>query len=98
MAFLFKPLQYVLNIVNATITTANTSQEVIPASLGRVFIEIQNTSDTAMWMNWGTAAATDVGTFLAPGATYRTSPGFCPTNNLNIVCATAGKKFNYAAL
>jgi hypothetical protein len=88
-------LKYNAAIVNTTITAGGTSQVVQAARRGRTFISIQNTSDTAMWINFGAVAATDVGISIAAGATWTTSGEFCPVNSINIICATTGKKFSY---
>jgi hypothetical protein len=82
-------------IVNTTITTGGTSQQLKARNPSRTFIQIQNTSDTAMWLNFGAAAATDTGIQIAAGATWTSPPNYCPTGTVNVIGATTGKKFSY---
>ena len=82
-------------IVNTTITTGATSQVLQARRNNRSIISIQNTSDTAMWLNFGAVAATDVGISIAAGASWTSAPNFCPTSSINVIGATSGKKFSY---
>lgn len=84
-----------VTIVNATITTGGTSQVLQATNRSRSHFEIQNTSDTVMWINFGAVAAANVGISLAAGATWRSPPNLCPTNSINVIGAVTAKTFNY---
>lgn len=80
-------------ITNSTITAGGTSQQVAAFNSGRQFFFFQNTSDTAMWLNFGANAATNVGIQVAPGATYTFPVDFTTTRAINVICTTTGKTF-----
>lgn len=84
-----------VTIVNAVIVAAATSQVLQASNRSRSHFEIQNTSDTVMWMNFGAVAAANVGISIAAGATWRSPPNLCPTNSINVIGATINKTFNY---
>lgn len=88
-------LKYDSRIVNTTITLGGTAQTIKTANRSRSFIEIQNTSDTDMWVRFGATAAADAGIKIAAGATWRSSDAHCPTGLISVVGATTGKKFSY---
>lgn len=69
---------------NATAT--GSVQVLAAANPNRVYIRIQNTSDTAMWVNFGAAdAAANVGFSIAAGATWESSPVFCPVSRVSVL-------------
>jgi len=80
-------------ITNSTITAGGTSQQVFAENRGRQFFLFQNTSDTAMWLNFGAVAATNVGILVAAGATYTFPVDFTCPEAINAICATTGKTF-----
>jgi hypothetical protein len=79
------------SVTAGTITAGGTSQ-VAQAARNRTYIEIQNTSDTDMYLNFGAAATTGHLKIVA-GASWYNSPAWCPTNSINILCATTGKTY-----
>lgn len=79
-----------------TITSGGTSQVVFSANTARVYLLIINTSDTIMYLRFG-SAATNTGIPLAP-ATAGVGGGFyepliASDQSVNILCATTGKAF-----
>lgn len=81
---------------SGSIAVLNVSQQVFAANPGRRYLLIQNQSDTAMFVNFGTAAVTtqpsiriDAGAALEFGA----HTGFVPTGTVNIICSAATKVF-----
>lgn len=82
-------------ITNTTITLGGTAQTLQTAKPTRNLLSIQNTSDTAMWLNFGAVAATDVGILIAAGATWTSAPNACPNGLISVVGATTGKKFSW---
>jgi hypothetical protein len=80
-----------LSVVPGTITTGGTSQ-VIQAETLRSFVEVQNTSDTDMYLNFG-ASATTGHIKILPGLSWYNIPEHCPQASLNLLCATTGKTF-----
>lgn len=77
--------------VPGTITLGGTSQ-VIQAATLRSFVEVQNTSDTEMYLNFG-AVATTGHIQILPGLSWYNIPNHCPQGSLNLLCATTGKTF-----
>lgn len=80
------------DITNTAATGSN--QELAGRNPSRTFIEIQNTSDTAMWLNFNDEAAADDGIQIAAGATWRSPANYCPIGSINVL-GTATKKFSY---
>lgn len=79
-------------VTAGTITAGGTSQ-VADAAKSRSYVFIQNTSDTAMYLNFG-AAATTGHILLAPnGGSWQNHQSSCPVNSINILCATTGKTY-----
>ena len=80
--------------VSGTITAGGTSQTLAAAKSGRVYLEIQNISDTVMYINFGAAAVVDSNSFrINAGGSYVAPASFCPSTSVTVICATAGKKF-----
>lgn len=79
---------------STTITTGGTSQVVFAANGSRRYLEIQNISDTDMYINFGAAAVADSNSFkIAAGGSYINASNWCPQTSVTIICATTGKKF-----
>ena len=84
MAFLLQPLKS--TVAGVTNTTASGAVQVLQAvRAGRTYISIQNTSDTAMWLNFGTTdAAANVGFRIDAGGTWTNPAHFCPTSRITV--------------
>lgn len=82
-------------ITNTTITAGGTAQTIQTAKPTRTLLSIQNTSDTAMWLNFGATAAADAGILIAAGATWTSPPNACPNGLVSVIGATTGKKFSW---
>jgi hypothetical protein len=78
-------------VTAGTITSGGTSQ-VVDAARSRSYIELQNTSDTDMYLNFGGAATTGH-LKIVSGASWYNSPAHCPVNSINVLCATTGKTY-----
>lgn len=78
-------------VTAGTITTGGTSQ-VAQTARSRTYLEIQNTSDTDMYLNFG-AVATTGHIKLVPNTSWYNSDACCPINSVNILCATTGKTY-----
>lgn len=79
---------------SGTITAGGTSQIIMGANTARVYFEIQNISDTTMYINFNAAAVVDSNSFkILAGGSYSPIPGFCPTGTITAIGATTGKKF-----
>ncbi|CAN5317650.1 hypothetical protein BH11PSE5_BH11PSE5_20710 [soil metagenome] len=78
---------------SGAITTGGTSQKLLDASITRRGWVFHNISDTDMWINeLGAAAVADSPSVrVAAGTTYR--PDFQTVSQVNVLCATTGKKF-----
>jgi hypothetical protein len=79
-----------------SITTAATSQEVFASNASRKYLVVQNLSDTVMYLGVGFTpnSSTPQGLLLsANGGGIVFESNFIPTQAVNIVCATAGKRF-----
>lgn len=85
-------LQFAKSLSTGTITAGGTSQ-VVDAAKPRVHIYILNTSDTIMYLNFGAAATSSHIPIAANGGSWTSPASCCPTNSLNILCATTGKTF-----
>lgn len=79
-------------VTAGTITTGGTSQ-IAQAAVSRSYIFIQNTSDTAMYLNFGAVATTGHILLAANGGSWTNHPASCPVNSINILCATTGKTY-----
>jgi hypothetical protein len=89
-------IKYQVNITNSTIAVGGTSQVAAIANPLRNYIEIQNTSDTDMWINFSNAAGTNVGFKLVAGAAYTTPANTTDTRTLNVFCTVTGKTYAIA--
>lgn len=77
-----------------TITTANTSQQLLAANAARHGFTVQNQSTGDLYIKVGAAATTNnVSLRIAPGVLYETPPHHVSTNVVNIIGATAGQAF-----
>jgi hypothetical protein len=79
-----------------SITTAATSQQVFASNASRKYLVVQNLSDTVMYLGVGFTpnSSTPQGLLLsANGGGIVFESNFIPTEAVNIVCATAGKRF-----
>ena len=89
-----------MSAVKATIqsiTAGGTSQQVFPAKQGqdRKFLYIGNVSDEDMWISFDTAAAANQSgsMLIEPNSYLAWTGGYAPSNAVNIIGATTGKKF-----
>ncbi|MNM27075.1 hypothetical protein D3C81_375580 [compost metagenome] len=80
-------------ILNGSITTGGSYQEVIPANTARKFLMIQNISDADLWWSFTNVPATGTGFLLKTGESVRFDGSFIPSDAVNIIGATTGKKF-----
>lgn len=82
---------------SGTIAVGGTSQQVFTENRGRMYLLIQNVSDTTMWINFGVAAnANQPSIQLVAGAAIEFSAGgtgVIPSSTVNILCSAAGKAF-----
>jgi hypothetical protein len=78
---------------SGNITAGATSQVVAVQNLSREFLLFQNTSDTAMYVNFGAAATTTNGVLVAAGTSLSLNGPFVPSDSVNVLCATTGKTF-----
>lgn len=79
---------------SGTITTGGTSQTVFAANGSRRYLEIQNISDTTMYINFGAVAVVDSNSFkILAGGEYINVSNWVPQTSVTIICATTGKKF-----
>lgn len=77
-----------------TITAGGTSQEFAAANADRQYLLVQNISDAAMWLDFGADPVADAAgsIYLAPnGGHFESASSFCPTDSVNVLCATTGK-------
>lgn len=79
--------------VTAGTITAGGSSQVAQAAVSRSYIFVQNTSDTAMYLNFGAPATTGHILLAANGGSWTNHAASCPRNSINILCATTGKTF-----
>lgn len=78
---------------SGTIAAGGVSQQIFAANPDRKYLFVVNISDTAMWLNFGTAANADQPSiYLAPLTGYY-EPLVVSRQMVNIFCATTGKKF-----
>lgn len=79
---------------SGTIDDAGVSQEIIPAE-ERELLDVQNVSDTDMWLNFGDDASAGPGSYLlkANGGAYTREGDAVPRESVHIFCAAAGKSF-----
>lgn len=78
---------------SGTIASPATSQQVFAQNASRKYLFILNLSDTDMWINFGTDAVADQPSIklVANGGFF--APRVVSDQALNIICASAGKKF-----
>lgn len=81
---------------STTIAAGGTAQDVYTADqTPKNGFEFFNTSDTVMYLDFGTAATTTKGIPVAAGGSYYLpgNAGVVPTGRLSVLCATTGKTF-----
>lgn len=80
---------------SSDITAGGTSEQVFASNTSRVYLLVQNVSDTDMWVNFGTAAVQDQPSILlkAGGGAFSAEGNFVPSGSVNIICATTGKPY-----
>lgn len=81
---------------SGSITAGGIAQDVYSDALSpRHGFEFQNTSDTDMYLAWGTTATATTGLKVAAGAMYyRPGPDkIVPKGRMSVLCATTGKTF-----
>jgi hypothetical protein len=84
------------NLTNrsGTITTANTSQQIIAANTNRRYLLIQNHSDSIIYIAFGVTATTSNGIGLTPGGgSLIYENGFIPTQAINAICTRSNSDF-----
>lgn len=84
-------------VTAGTITAGGTSQ-VAQVAKSRSYIFIQNTSDTAMYLNFGAAATAGHILLAANGGSWTNHASNCPTGTINVLCATTGKTYALLAV
>lgn len=83
-----------ISTYNGSISSANTSQQVVTGNTSRKYFAVQNNSDTDMYVGVGYAPTTTIGAYLASGGgSLVFESGFVPTQAINILCTTSGKNF-----
>lgn len=86
-----------LTDASGNIVTANSSQTVLPVNNNRKYLLFQNLSDTDMYVNFGATATIGSGSiWIGPAGgsiEFGGGFGFCPSNDLNVICYAAGKSF-----
>jgi hypothetical protein len=97
-----KPTAITMTDRSGAITTGGTSQEVMAANTSRKSLLIVNISDTQLWVNFGTNAVQDSpsipleaasSTGAADGGSIEFEGSVIPTQAINIIGPTTGKKF-----
>lgn len=79
---------------SGTITSGGTAQTIMAANSTRLYLFIQNTSDTIMWCNFTTTAvATQPSFSLIPGASFVMEGTAVSTEAVSCIGATTGKIF-----
>jgi hypothetical protein len=80
---------------SGAIASGSTSEQVFSANPTRSYLEFQNISDTDMFINIGADATENDDSFqvFANGGSIRFANGFVPTEAINVICASSGKKF-----
>lgn len=76
-----------------SITAGATAQDVFGATVNRKALIFSNTSDTIMYLRFGTTAVSLVGVAVAGGATVTFQGTACPTGRVSVMCATTSKTF-----
>lgn len=77
-----------------TITLGGTRQSVFAANAVRKSLGFSNDSDTAMTVRFAANAAAGVGIYCAPnGGGFILEGPSCPTDTVDVYCATTGKAF-----
>lgn len=78
------------------IAVAATSEEVAAANAARIYLLVQNVSESEdMWVDFGTAAVPDQPSVLLPpgGGAIVFENAFVPTGTVNIFCAASGEPY-----
>jgi hypothetical protein len=83
--------------VTAGAITAGGTSQVAQAASSRSYIFIQNTSDTAMYLNFGAAATSGHILLAANGGSWTNHANSCPVQSINVLCATTGKTYALVA-
>jgi hypothetical protein len=87
---------------SGSITTGGQAQTALAANPNRTYLLIQNLSDIAMWLNFGTAAVADQPSIClkacavagdGSGGAIVFEGSFVPTDSVSLYGATTGKKF-----
>ena len=80
---------------SGTITTGGASQLAVPENLTRKYLLVQNVSDEAMWIMFGTNAIEGQPSMkLLPNGSYVMESTFISSQPLYIIGATTGKEFS----
>lgn len=83
-----------ISTYNGSISSANTSQQIVASNSSRKYFAVQNNSDTDMYVGVGYTPTTTIGAYLASGGgSLVFESGFVPTQAINILCTTSGKNF-----
>lgn len=78
---------------SGTIAAVATSQVVFAAKADRRWLLIQNLSTAEVYINFGAAATTGLGSIkVAAGATFEMN-GYAPPESVNIIGGTLGQEF-----
>jgi hypothetical protein len=80
--------------VSATVTTGGTAQQILPVNASRRVFEFMNTSNTDMYIKFGSAPTSTTGFVVGAGESYQ-SPEVCVTSAIHILGATTGQTFEY---
>ena len=79
--------------ISGSITNGGNSQQIAAAKSDRKYFEIQNISDTTLYVNFGAAATVDNNSWkISPGGSAAWT-NFVPTDAIHVIGATTGKKF-----
>jgi hypothetical protein len=81
---------------SGSITAGGTAQDIYSAEQKpRLGFEFFNTSDTVMYLDFGTNATTTKGIPVPAGGSYYLpgAGGVVPSGRLSVLCATTGKAF-----
>jgi hypothetical protein len=81
-----------LTVHNEAIVTTNTSQVAVSTNLTRAYLFFQNNSPGDLWVNFGAAAAIDVGIKFTPGQ----SLSWSNISSQMHVFGLAGQKYAFA--
>ena len=79
--------------LSGEITVAGTSQNVSEANENRRYFILQNISDTDMYVGVGYTPEVGLGLLIAKNGGTLTCDSFVPSEEINVICSTVGKKF-----